>query len=204
MSGSIIPTPFATPDHPCRTGRGAAVFMTVSVVMMPVATWRASVPSGRAGSAARPARTRSIGYWRPITPVDAIEHVVVASPSRAATPAATSSALARPSSPVATLAFFEMTTTACARWSATCRRLTSTLGPAKLLRVNRPAALHGWSATTTTKSLVSSLMPMLATWLRKPRGRGSGASVTGGQSAARGGGRAPSRTRSRGRRPRPG
>jgi hypothetical protein len=64
---------------------------------------------------------------------------------------------------VATLAFLETTTTAWALGVDRCSRLTTTLGPAKLLLVNNPAAAHGCCAATTTKSSVASLMPMLAT-----------------------------------------
>ena len=165
MFGSIIPTPFATPTtravDPATTH--SATLLTVSVVMMPRATSSADVPCGCAGSAARPARTLSIGYWRPITPVEAISTSCVSHPNADETPATTSRALLIPMSPVATLAFFEMTTTALAAWLAMCSRLTTTLGPAKRLCVNIPAAEHTVSATTSVKSSVRSLMPMFAT-----------------------------------------
>ena len=84
-------------------------------------------------------------------------------PNADETPATTSRALLMPISPVATLAFFEMTTTALAVWLAICSRLTTTLGPAKRLCVNMPAAEHTVSAATSVKSSVRSLMPMFAT-----------------------------------------
>ena len=131
--------------------------------MMPAATGRASLSGSGDGIGRSPARTRSIGYWRPITPVEAISTSLESQPTAAATPATTSRALARPSSPVATLAFLEITTTACAVGDDRFSRLTITLGPAKLLVVNTPAATLGESLATTTKSSVVSLMPMLAT-----------------------------------------
>ena len=79
-------------------------------------------------------------------------------------------ASAWPCGPVATLAFFEITTTAWACPSAIWERLSVTLGPAKRLRVNTPATGTGRSAAITTKSSVSSFTPMLATWLRNPCG----------------------------------
>ena len=62
---------------------------------------------------------------------------------------------------------------ACSEPSAACARDTSTLGPAKRDRVKTAAAVHGRSDATTTKSSVSSLIPMLATWAWKPRGSGT-------------------------------
>jgi hypothetical protein len=63
MSGSIIPTPLAMPTT--RAGpapiMASAVFGTVSVVMIPRAAAVTSTPSGAVGSAATPARIRSIG-----------------------------------------------------------------------------------------------------------------------------------------------
>ena len=165
MFGSIMPTPFATPTTraPEPATSHCATLLTVSVVMMPRATSSADVPRGCAGSATRPARTLSIGYWRPITPVEAIRISLSLQPMARATPATTSRALFMPSSPVATLAFFEITTTPRALPSATCSRLTRTLGPAKRLCVKRPAAAHDSSATTRVKSSVVSLMPTFVT-----------------------------------------
>ena len=163
MSGSIMPTPLATPTTRAAPHVAAANFGWVSVVMMPRATASASVPESVAGMDARPVLTRSIGYWRPITPVEAMSTSDGEQPSAAATPPTTVFALERPSAPVATLAFLEMTTIACAERSARWARLTTTLGPANRDFVNTPAAAHGRSAVTTTKSSVSSLMPMLAT-----------------------------------------
>ena len=163
MLGSIMPTPLATPTMRAAPTDVLATFETVSVVMMPVATRSASTDGNDAGMAARPARTRSIGYWRPITPVEAISTSPAVQPSAVATPATTSRALARPTSPVATLAFLEITTTACAVGDDRCSRLTRTLGPAKLLVVNTPTVGHGESVATTTKSSVESLIPTLAT-----------------------------------------
>ena len=84
-------------------------------------------------------------------------------PRRSAIVDATSSASSIPCRPVATLAFFEMTTTACATPSATLARLSVTLGPANRLLVNSPAVGTGRSAAMTTRSSVSSLIPMFAT-----------------------------------------
>ena len=64
MSGSIIPTPLAMPTT--RAGPAptvaAATFSTVSVVMIPrAAALDVACRAAAAGSAATPARTRSIG-----------------------------------------------------------------------------------------------------------------------------------------------
>src|SRR4029077_5748876 len=115
-----------------------ATWGTVWVVMIPAATGCVSVQGRGVGIPASPRRTRSIGYWRPMTPVEAMSTAEGAQPGRWATPAVTSRALARPSAPVATLAFLEMTTTACALGVDRCSRLTITLGPAKLLVVKTP------------------------------------------------------------------
>ena len=112
--GSIIPTPLATPTT--RAGPApivaSAILCTVSVVMMPRATESASLLGNGNGKDANPVRTFSMGYWRPMTPVEAINTSCGSHPSLAARPCTTSSALASPCSPVATLAFFEITTTA--------------------------------------------------------------------------------------------
>ena len=106
-----------------------------------------------------------------MTPVEAISTSVGRAPSALATPAASSAASSRPGMPLATLAFFATTAKARSRPPATCSRLMVTLGPANRERVNTAAAGQGASAAITTKSSVSSLIPMLATWHRKPRGR---------------------------------
>ena len=118
-----------------------------------------------------PATTRSIGYRRPITPVEATNTSIGSHPSRAAMPSTRVLASSKPAGPFATLAFFETITIARACRFSRCCRLSTTLGPANLLRVNTPAAGTGRSAEITTKSSVSSLMPTLATWQRKPGGR---------------------------------
>ena len=92
--------------------------------------------------------------------------------SAVATPRTIASLSASPCAPVATLAFFETVTMARAWWSATLRRLTCTDAPAKRLWVKRPAAAQGASDAITEKSSVVSLMPTLATWVRKPSGVG--------------------------------
>ena len=107
-----------------------------------------------------------------MTPVDAMSTSSSPHPRRAATARTTAVASARPSAPVATLAFFDTTTTACAAPPATWARLRVTLGPAKRLRVKSPAAATGRSAAITTKSSVSSLTPTLATYDPKPAGHG--------------------------------
>ena len=56
MFGSIIPTPLATPTIRALPTVADAVLGTVSVVMMPRATWPASVPGSGEGMAASPAR----------------------------------------------------------------------------------------------------------------------------------------------------
>ena len=173
MSGSIIPTPLAIPTT--RAAEPATVadatLATVSVVIIPAAGPSASVRGSGAGIAARPGRIRSIGYRRPITPVDVTTTSSAAHPSRSATVRATSSASSSPSWPVATLAFFEITTTARASPLATCRRDSVTLGPAKRLFVNNAATGTGRSAAITTRSSVSSFTPMFATCARKPSGQ---------------------------------
>ena len=106
-----------------------------------------------------------------MTPVEAMSTWSLERPSADATDDVTSSAWRIPSSPVATFAFFEITTTACADRLATLRREITTLGPANLLCVNTPAAEHGPSAMTTVKSFVVSFTPTLVTKEEKPRGR---------------------------------
>ena len=106
-----------------------------------------------------------------MTPVEAMSTWSLESPSADATDDVTSSAWRIPSSPVATFAFFEITTTARADKLATLRREITTLGPANLLCVNTPAAEHGPSAMTTVKSFVVSFTPTLVTKEEKPRGR---------------------------------
>jgi hypothetical protein len=106
-----------------------------------------------------------------MTPVEVMTTSVGSHPSRAATRCAISTASEWPPGPVATLAFFEITTTACACPSAICARLRVTLGPANRLLVNTPATGTACPAVITTKSSVSSFTPMLATWLWKPSGR---------------------------------
>src|SRR4051794_36908631 len=99
-----------------------------------------------------------------MTPVDATSTSPGSHPSRPATASASASASAGPSGPLATLAFFDTTTTARADPDARLRRLIVTLGPANRLSVNTPAAGTGpEDAAITTKSSVSSLTPMLAT-----------------------------------------
>ena len=105
-----------------------------------------------------------------MTPVDATSTSPGSQPSAAATPAASSVASRAPCGPVATLAFFDTTTMARRRPSATFARLRVTLGPTKRLRVNTAAAGPVRSAASTRKSSVSSLMPMPSTWAEKPWG----------------------------------
>ena len=102
---------------------------------------------------------------------DALRRAIEAEqPIAVATPSTTSFASARPCGPLATFAFFEMTTIARAVLFARCRRLTVTLGPTNRLCVNTPAAAHDESATTRVKSSVVSFTPMFVTWAWKPRG----------------------------------
>ena len=166
MFGSIIPTPLATPTtlalEPLIVA--CATLCTVSVVITPFATASAEVATNCCGIDLSPLRTWAIGYWRPITPVEATSMSVGSHARAVATPPTTSRALLMPSTPVATLAFLEITTTARAERLAMCSRLTSTLGPANRLCVKTPAAAHVSSATTSVKSSVESLMPILATY----------------------------------------
>lgn len=76
-----------------------------------------------------PARSVSIGYWTPITPVDAISSSSGAQPTSFAARSRTSRAFASPCSPVATFAFFDSVTTPRKR-EASSERFSSTLGPA--------------------------------------------------------------------------
>ena len=167
-----MPTPFATPTTRALEPLivASATLCTVSVVMIPFATASAEVAVNCSGIEFSPLRTWVIGYWRPITPVEAMSTSVGSQASAVATPATTSRALLIPSAPVATLAFFEITTTARAERLAMCSRLTSTLGPANRLCVKTPAAAHVVSAMTSVKSSVESLMPTFAMWVRNPCG----------------------------------
>ena len=139
--------------------------------MIAFATASASLLGSGCGRAPRPVRIRSIGRRRPITPVWAMSTSLARAPRWAATAVTISDASARPWSPVATFAFFEVTTTALARPDATLVREMRTLGPAKCDWVNIPAAEHTSSAATTTKSRLWSLIPRLVTWQRNPAGR---------------------------------
>ncbi len=105
-----------------------------------------------------------------MTPVDAMSTSSGRQPRRAATVSTTDAFAASPAGPLATLAFLDTTTTAWARPSPRLRRLVITLGPAKRLRVNSPAAGTGDAAASTTKSSVASFTPMLPTRAAKPDG----------------------------------
>ena len=76
MSGSIIPTPLATPTTVGALGpsptRAEATLATVSVVIMARATRKASVSENGYRTEAIWERIFSMGYGRPITPVEAI------------------------------------------------------------------------------------------------------------------------------------
>ena len=172
MSGSIMPTPLATPttraDDPATVA--SDTLCTVSVVMMPRATSSASFAGRGKGKAAMPVRIHSIGYKRPMTPVDAMRTSDGLMPNFVATDSVTSSACASPTGPLATFAFFEITTMARA-WPVLWRRDTSTDGPANRLLVNTPADVEPALARTTVKSLLSSLTPTLATYDVNPWGR---------------------------------
>ena len=80
--------------------------------MIPFATASAEVVTNCFGIEFSPLRTLAIGYWRPITPVEAMSMSVGSHASADATPLTTSRALLKPSVPVATLAFLDITTTA--------------------------------------------------------------------------------------------
>ena len=71
---------------------------------------------------------------------------------------------------MATLAFLEITTAACNMPAAAWRRDSVTEGPAKRDCVNNAADVQGRLDVTTTKSSVSSLIPILATCAVKPVG----------------------------------
>ena len=63
--------------------------------------------AARRGMAAMPARMRSIGRARPMTPVEATTTSAASHPIRSATPLASSRASESPTGPVATLAFLD-------------------------------------------------------------------------------------------------
>ena len=175
MSGSIMPTPLATPTTMASLPATAALRDLGDGVGGHDAAGHGDARRGRrtAGHGLRcPARTRSIGYWRPITPVDAMSTSSASQPSAAATPATTSRALARPcvaGGDVGVLGDHH---------DGACRAIGDVLAADDDARPGEAAAGeharppgNGRSAATTTKSSVSSLMPMLATWQLKPRGR---------------------------------
>src|SRR3954453_5328392 len=118
-----------------------------------------------------------------MTPVEAITTSSGRQPSRVATVSTTAALAASPAGPLATLAFLDTTTRARARRSPRLRRLVTTLGPAKRLRVNNPAAGTGDFAATTTKSAVVALTPMLPTRAANPDGSAVTASGTGRRAA---------------------
>jgi hypothetical protein len=91
------------------------------------------------------------------------EHVIWLGPDRGSDTGDDLFGVSEAPGPVATFAFFEMTTYARSCPSETFQRLSTTLGPEKRLFVNTAAAAHGRSAAMTTKSSVSSLMPTFAT-----------------------------------------
>ena len=105
-----------------------------------------------------------------MTPVEAIRTSRGLAPMRFAVISTTSRASASPVGPFATFAFLEMTTTPRTDPSVRFSLLTTTLGPAKRLFVNTPAAVQSSSAAMTTTSSEESLMPMLATVAVKPAG----------------------------------
>ena len=165
MSGSIIPAPLAMPTTravpPSITA--AAIFARVSVVIIALAA-PSTDPSGScSGIAAIPLSIRSIGYRRPMTPVDATSTSATRHPRRSATAVVTARLSSSPAGPLATLALRDTTTIAWAVESARLARLAVTHGAANRLRVNTPAAATGRSAAMTTKSSCSSLTPRLAT-----------------------------------------
>ena len=186
MSGSTIPTPLATPttwavDPVVVVISRTAVLGWVSVVIMAAATARASEPNSAPASPSRWVRSRSMGYWRPITPVEAMSRSSGGTPTDAAARSSTSRALAMPCSPVATLAFLATTTRPRARPEAALARLRTTEGPAKRDRVKTAdEAGAGPSLTTTTTSSPSSRRPAEPAWARKPAGRGTVAGEVGG------------------------
>ena len=114
---------------------------------------------------------RSIGYWRPMTPVEPMRSSSDLMPSFAATWASTARAFASPWAPDATFEFFEMVTTPRALPTATCSRLMRTLQPAKRLWVNMAEHRVPGSPMTTEKSRVVSFTPMFAAYARNPLGQ---------------------------------
>ena len=115
-----------------------------------------------------------------MTPVEASSSSSGRTPVEAAARSSSSRASARPSAPVATLAFLATTTMPRARRDAAFSRLSTTLGPAKRLRV-KTAEEAGWgpSVTTTETSSPRSRSPAAPVWARKPAGSsGSVASFT--------------------------
>lgn len=117
-----------------------------------------------------PSRMLSIGYGRPITPVEPITSSSGRTPAFAAAMRRTSSACAAPTLPVATLALRATTTMPRLRCAAVSARLSSTLGPAKRDLVYTAAETAGTSETTTAKSWAVSFSPMFAVYERNPCG----------------------------------
>ena len=175
MSGSIIPTPLAIPTTRRRAVADVDTDATLgtcpsssSPAPRPRPPWPPDATAWRRhrqGSARADTAARSRPSRRSAHPTAS---------SRAATPRRRRP-LRRPQhrpGPVATLAFFDTTTIACARPSCRCSRLIVTLGPTNRLRVNIPAAATGPSvAAITRRSSVLSLTPTLATWQPNPAGR---------------------------------
>jgi hypothetical protein len=128
--GSSMPTPLATPTTVASPARARRTLGRVSVVMIAAATASASRSGSCTGIPCRPGRMRSIGYWRAMTPVDAMSSSSAPRPTADATARRTSVAFSRPWRPVATFALRASTRNPRPLPAADAARLRSTLGPA--------------------------------------------------------------------------
>ena len=159
MLGSIIPEPLVIPPTvtflPPTTVVTQACFGRVSVVMIafvassPCAAVRPSAPF----ASFIPARRRSMGRRRPMTPVDATRTWCGSIPSSPAVTSAERRASARPPSPVHALAQPEFARIAWMRPPLITERSYTTGAAATLLVVKSAAAAHGSSATISATSL---------------------------------------------------
>ena len=176
-SGRIIAAPFAiAPSRTSPPGSASVRCATLGVAsVVQIASAAAAPPSGASSAAAArmPASTRSMGSGTPITPVDATSTSCGSAPTSSPASAVMRSASVRPCAPVAAFALPLETTIARARPAlrSSDARLVRTGAPAAALRVKRPAACAGASATTrATSGRPLALMPARTPAARKPRG----------------------------------
>src|ERR1700730_12071249 len=184
--GWIIPAPLVQPSNrivrPDSVQRDAAHFGRVSVVMMALvnppnpSTVRSAI-FARAGTACK---IRSTRHGRPITPVEQTNTFAGSQPISRAIACAVASDAAIPASPVAQLAFRELTITARIRGAAfcKCRRQRTTGAACTRFCVKTPAAATSSSAMISPRSRFGAFRrPQFIAAKRKPCGSAESGTV---------------------------